>query len=117
MGELSFEKDKRLLKAAHFENVFENAVPAVSPQLTLLARKNSHSSPRLGITLPKKRVKKAVDRNRLKRLIRESFRHRANTLPKLDIVVIGKSGLAELTNEELTRLLRKLWNKLEKRCS
>ncbi|GAB4350592.1 MAG: hypothetical protein Kow0073_05070 [Immundisolibacter sp.] len=43
--------------------------------------------PRLGLVIPKRRVRLAVHRNRLKRWIRESFRHHQQRLPAADIVV------------------------------
>lgn len=116
MGLLSFEKDKRLLTPAHFEHVFSDAIPAVSPHITVLARHNNINHSRLGITVPKKRVKLAKDRNRLKRIFREYFRHNNADLPDIDIVVIAKSGVGELTNQQIVDCLNNLWRKLKKRC-
>ena len=116
MGENHFSREVRLLTPTHFEFVFKNATPAVSPNLTILARHNDVVTPRLGITVAKKRVKKAHDRNRVKRIIRESFRNQKQSLPNVDIVVVGKSGLDKLTNQELFLILDKLWKKLAKRC-
>ena len=101
----------------HFNYVFDNAIPVSSPSFTLLARNNGTERSRLGITIAKKRVKKAHDRNRLKRVIRESFRLRQNQLPNVDIVVIGKSNAEQLSNAQLFALLDKLWKKLAKRCA
>lgn len=117
MGENSFSRELRLLTPTHFENVFSQAIPAVSPQLTILARKNLYNHPRIGITLSKKRVRKAHDRNRLKRLIRESFRLQQHQLPYVDIVVVGKNGLDKMTNQQVSQLLGKLWKKLSHRCA
>lgn len=117
MGENHFSRELRLLSPTHFEYVFNNAIPSVSPQLTLLARKNDKTVPRLGITISKKRVKRAHDRNRLKRVIRESFRLQRQALPNIDIVVVGKSGLDKMGNTELFALLNKLWKKLALRCA
>ncbi len=117
MGENQFSRELRLLTPSHFRHVFDDAIPAVSPAFTVLARVNSQSNPRLGITIAKKRVRKAHDRNRLKRLIRESFRHQAKDLPNVDIIVIGKSGADTLTNQEVFKILEKLWKKLAKRCA
>lgn len=117
MGENHFSRELRLLSPTHFEFVFSNATPSVSPQLTLLARKNDKLNPRLGITISKKRVKRAHDRNRLKRIVRESFRLQRQDLPNIDIVVVGKSGLDKMSNQELFSLLNKLWKKLSQRCA
>ncbi len=117
MSSQEFSKEVRLLKPAHFEDVFSDATPAVSPQLTALAKKTTLKKSRLGITIPKKRVKKACDRNRVKRIIRESFRKRKDDFPNIDIVIIGKSGLDKLDNAEIFLLLEKLWKKLIKRCA
>jgi ribonuclease P protein component len=116
VGENNFSREVRLLTPTHFEFVFKNATPAVSQNLTLLARHNDVLTPRLGITIAKKRVKKAHDRNRVKRIIRESFRNQKQSLPNIDIVVVGKSGLDKLSNQELVLILNKLWKKLAKRC-
>ena len=116
MGENNFSRELRLLTPTHFEYVFSNAIPSVSPQLTLLARINTSDNPRLGITIAKKRVKHAHNRNKLKRIIRESFRLQRHSFPNIDIVVVGKSGLDKLSNQELFSLLSKLWKKLALRC-
>ncbi|WP_109340957.1 ribonuclease P protein component [Saliniradius amylolyticus] len=116
MGENQFSRELRLLTPTHFEYVFQQATPAVSPQLTLLARHNQLKHPRLGITLSKKRVKTACQRNRIKRILRESFRHRQHQLPSIDIVVVGKSGLDQLTNQQIFDLLERQWKKLSHRC-
>ncbi|GAB3025980.1 ribonuclease P protein component [Bowmanella dokdonensis] len=117
MGENQFSRELRLLTPTHFENVFQQAIPAVSPQLTLLARLNNLDNPRIGITLSKKRVRRAHDRNRIKRIVRESFRLHQHKLPHADIVVVGKSGLDQLTNAQLFELLERLWKKITHRCS
>lgn len=116
MGENNFSRELRLLTPTHFEYVFNNAIPAASSQITLLARFNQNSHPRLGITLSKKRVKFAHNRNRVKRIIRESFRLQRQSFPNIDIVVVGKTGVDKMSNQELNFLLNKLWKKLAKRC-
>jgi len=112
----SYPRESRLLTPKNFSFVFEQAIPSVSPSLTLLARYNAIDNARLGITVAKKRVKNASDRNRIKRIIRESFRLKRHSLPNIDIIVIAKHGIGSLTNQELHKQLEKLWNKLNKRC-
>ena len=117
MGENQFSRELRLLTPSHFKFVFDNATPAVSPTFTVLGRVNQLGHPRIGITLAKKRIRKANQRNRIKRLIRESFRHRTQQLPNIDIVVVGKTGADNLTNDEIYAVLDKLWKNLAKRCN
>ena len=117
MANHAFPRELRLLTPEHFKNVFNEPVRAASPPLTLLAKVNSLGHPRLGLTVPKKVLKRAVWRNRIKRLTRESFRHKQHELPAIDIVVIAKSGIGKLDNAEITQLLEKLWRTLSRRCN
>lgn len=105
-----------MLTPSHFTYVFNDAVPAASPTFTALARANNIKHPRLGITIAKKRVKRAHERNRLKRIIRESFRQHQHHLPKVDIIVMAKSGADKLPNKAVFEALETLWKKLIKRC-
>lgn len=81
----------------------------------MLACKNAANHPRLGLTIAKKKVKKAHARNRLKRLIRDSFRLRQHQLVNIDIVVMAKPNADQLSNEELQQQLHKLWKRLNHR--
>lgn len=56
--------------------------------------------PRLGV-ITTKRVGKAVRRNRVKRLLREFFRHHKGNLPPKDIVIIAKQGAVHLKYAEV----------------
>ncbi|WP_221774916.1 ribonuclease P protein component, partial [Citrobacter braakii] len=61
--------------------------------LLILARENGLDHPRLGLVIGKKSVKLAVQRNRLKRLMRDSFRLNQKMLAGLDIVIVARMGL------------------------
>jgi ribonuclease P protein component len=65
----------------------------------------------LGITIAKKQVKRAYQRNRCKRLLRESFRHRQHRLPAMDFIAIAKKGIEALDNPHFTALVAKLWQR------
>ena len=69
-----FPKRARLLKPAEFSRVFKKAHRSSDRQLTILAAPNDLDYPRLGLAISKKHAKRAVDRNRIKRIVRESFR-------------------------------------------
>lgn len=111
-----FPRESRLLTPRQFSFVFEKAIPAVSPTITILARFNDINNPRLGITVAKKKVKLAVQRNRIKRCIRESFRLHAHQLPNVDIIVVAKQGVGQQDNGLIHDQLCKLWKRLIKRC-
>ncbi|AOV98469.1 Ribonuclease P protein component [Edwardsiella tarda] len=100
-----------MLTPNHFNFVFQQPQRAGTPQLTILGRMNSLGYPRIGLTVAKKHVKRAHERNRIKRLTRESFRLRQHSLPAMDFVVIVKKGVQELDNRALTEMLEKLWRR------
>jgi ribonuclease P protein component len=105
-----FDKTKRLLNKSEYNQVFKQAEKIVTSDLIVLHRKNSIGNARIGFVLAKKNIPKACQRNRLKRLLRESFRQ--SYLPAVDIVVIGRYGLSNVSNEALTSKLGNTWKKL-----
>ena len=110
-----FDKDLRLTSAGEFDHVFASPGRSANRCFTILARPNQRPYPRLGLIISKRCAKSAVQRNRLKRLIRESFRLSQQELSTLDVVVIGKSPAVEKTNQELLALLGRQWKELQ-RC-
>ncbi|WP_304638600.1 ribonuclease P protein component [Pseudomonas sp.] len=111
--DLGFGRDCRLLTPAQFKAVFDGApCKASGPSLLLLARPNGLDQSRLGLVIAKKNVRRAVDRNRVKRVARESFRHHRDGLGSLDIVVLARKGLGELDNAALHALFSDMWRRL-----
>lgn len=100
-----------MLTPSHFTFVFQQPHRAGTPQITILGRLNSLGYPRIGLAVAKKHVKRAHERNRIKRLTRESFRLHQHTLPAIDFVVIAKKGVADLNNRALREALEKLWQR------
>ena len=112
-----FSKEFRLLAAREYQRVFNKAqVKAPSKHLLLLASFNGLNHSRLGLVIGKKNVKRAVDRNRCKRVLRESFRIEQTNLPALDIIAIARFGMADLDKIEISRLAHSLLRKLSKRA-
>lgn len=111
MVKLSFSRELRLLTPSQFSYVFEQPLRASTPQVTILARQNHLEYPRLGLAVPKKHLKRAHDRNRIKRLTRECFRLLQNTLPHYDFVVVAKQGIGQLDNATFNQMLDKLWQR------
>ncbi|GMQ96974.1 MAG: ribonuclease P protein component [Gammaproteobacteria bacterium] len=107
----------RLKRPEEYHRVFSgNPVKIQSKALTLLALPNVLGQPRLGIAVPKKHVPLSVQRNRLKRLVRESFRAHQNKLMPLDIVIMARSNVAELSNREIVNRLNEQMDALVKKC-
>jgi len=87
------------------------------PLLTLIWLPNTLQQPRLGLTIAKKSLKASVQRNRLKRLIREYFRTHQQSLPHGDLVFIGQTGLARAPQSEWKAAIDELCRDLIRRCA
>lgn len=108
-----FCREKRLLTPRHFKAVFDSPSGKVpGKNVLLLARDNGLDHPRLGLVIGKKSVKHSVERNRLKRQIRESYRLNQEVLNGWDIVIVARKGLGDLDNPELAQQFGKLWKRL-----
>jgi ribonuclease P protein component len=68
---------------------------------------------RLGLAVSRKVSKRAVERNRIKRIIRESFRSHRETLPPLDVLVIARASASTSANPVLRVDLDHAWRKLK----
>ena len=85
-----FGREKRLLTPRQFKAVFDSPTGKVpGKNLLILARDNGLDHPRLGLVIGKKSVKLSVERNRLKRQIRESYRLNQEVLNGWDIVIVA----------------------------
>ncbi|PMR71145.1 ribonuclease P protein component [Halomonas heilongjiangensis] len=113
MSRQDFPRRLRLLTAGDFRRVFDTAAYKVHGKgLMALASPNDLGHPRLGLVFSKKNVRRAVDRNRLKRLARESIRLQQQRLPSVDIVILARRGVHELDNASLHRQLHGMWKRL-----
>ena len=111
-----FGRQQRLLNPSEYKFVFDRPIKASNAYLSVLARDNGQDIARLGLAVPKRQIKSAVVRNRIKRLIRESFRYNQTGLAGLDIVVLVRAGAAHVANPTFLQDLDKLWDRLEKQC-
>ena len=71
---------------------------------------------RLGLAVAKKQVRRANRRNRLKRLVRESFRENQHRLAGVDLVVIALAAADREPGAVLRGALARHWRKLAERC-
>ena len=113
VGAARFPRDARLTGSAQFQRVFKNArLRSTDAVLAVLAVENELSIARLGLAISRKAARRAVARNRVKRLIRNSFRVNRQHLSGLDIVVIGRPGIENKSNAELLNALARHWKRL-----
>lgn len=97
-----FPPNARLRVSAEFQAVFKAGRRLSSPQLRLFAHVRAEASaPRLGVAVSKKVDKRAVGRNRIKRLARETFRRERHRLPAGDYVLIAQPGASALSSDDL----------------
>ena len=112
-----FEKTLRLLNAGEYQAVFdESRLKVSSAEILFLARKNDLDRPRLGLVIAKRNVRLSVQRNRVKRNVRETFRHYQHSLKGIDVIVLARRGLDQLDNKQMQDVCTQLWQQLEKRA-
>ena len=113
----TFLNTARLSQPDHYRRVFDNPEYRVSSgAFLLLATPGATQSSRLGLVFAKKNIRLAVRRNRIKRLVREHFRHHAFE-EAIDLVVLARSGADHLDNPRLWQDLDQLWNALVKKVN
>lgn len=108
MADSRFEKHFRLLSARDFEELKVGSHSYKKPSLIVYFKKNSFNQSRIGLSVPKK-IGKAHDRNRLKRLLREFFRQSPYKFLGFDIllVVSWTRNIAPLSDSEKESILHK----------
>lgn len=119
MLSFGFSAELRLLQAADFKSVFDGALYKVHQSgFMLLAVPSTNQNldhARIGLVIAKRKIKRAHERNRVKRLARESFRLHQAELPALDIVLMAKADAQNLPNDVLQQELNLAWRQLLKR--
>jgi len=108
-----FSRKSRLIKPAQYKYVFSKPKRSIDNNFIIIAKKNNENYPRLGLAISKKNIKLAVQRNRIKRIIREFFR--INIIVNnvgIDFVVMAKKNLSNIDNSSLKISLNNNFNKL-----
>ncbi len=105
-----YPRTHRLLAAAQYQSVFRHCERKAADRfLTVLALRNSLAYPRLGTTVSIRNAGGAVQRNRIRRLIRESFRQHQDMLAGWDLVVLARAGIGARSNPQLFSALENHW--------
>ena len=109
-------KTCRVLHSTDYSTVLRSGKKTNDPLFSVTTAPNTLQQTRLGITVSRKVSKKAVVRNRIKRQVRESFRHNRPGLGSVDMIVIARQPAASSTNPEIRAALQKHWDKIRQQC-
>ncbi|ASJ76892.1 ribonuclease P protein component [Granulosicoccus antarcticus] len=108
----SFTRSARLLTAGDYSEVFKQNKRYSDNYWTILVRRDDLRSPRLGLAIAKKRAKRAVDRNKIKRVAREAFRYQQSTLAGLEMVVMNRDAATKASTADLRASIDALFLKM-----
>jgi ribonuclease P protein component len=78
----------------------------------VIARPNGLGHARLGLAVGVRAAGNAVNRNRVKRVVREAFRHIHQELPAVDLVVNARPAAGKASNADMTASVMALWNRI-----
>jgi ribonuclease P protein component len=107
----------RLRTTAEFKQLFRRANKISTSFCGIYYSVNDLSYPRLGIVVAKKSIKRAVERNYFKRIVRESFRLLIPSLQSIDIVILAYQTAVKAGEQELRKCLNVHLKKLLKESS
>ena len=104
-----FGPERRLRRRNDFSKILSGGIRLNVQVVTIVVRPNEADHPRLGLAVSRRVARSAVTRHRLKRHIRESFRHHTESLAGLDVVVLARPGAAKMDSGRLRGVLTRGW--------
>jgi ribonuclease P protein component len=116
-GRLTLPAQRRLRRKSDFEAAYARGRRFGNGFFAVTARPNDIGGPRLGLAVSVKNAGNSVERNRIRRTIRESFRLHQHDLPPVDLVVSARARARDAAGEELRTSLALLWKKVTEQCA
>jgi ribonuclease P protein component len=114
---LRFGPELRLRSKPQFDAIYASGRRIDDRFFGLRVKPNGLGIPRIGLAVAVKTAGNAVRRNRLRRLVRESFRLARLELPAVDIVVAAKFPATEAPAATLRASLATLWQRVASTCA
>ena len=114
---LRFPPAKRMRRPREFQRVYAGGMRVGNEYFTVNAQANGLTCARLGMSVAARMLRQAVARNRVRRLIRESFRVNQVNLPPLDIIVGVRTAVRAADNAQLRAGLAQIWLKVTALCA
>jgi len=114
---LRLGRELRLRSKLQFDALYASGKRVDDRFFGLRVKPNGLDHPRIGLAVAVKAVGGAVPRNRLRRLIRETFRLAQHGLPAVDIVVAAKIPAREAPAATLRASLATLWQRVASTCA
>ena len=107
-----YPPELRLKTQTELRHVLEKRLRLFSRFYTISYSPNAKSHARIGFAISKRQIKKAHDRNRIRRIAKEAFRLRQDEIFGLDLVIMASHQALGVENEELRRCIDGLLSKL-----
>jgi ribonuclease P protein component len=114
---LTFPAARRLRRKWEFDQLYARGKRLGNIHFGMTVQANTLGLARLGLAVASKPFGGSVPRNRIRRLIRESFRLRQHELPCVDMVISARTPAREASPAVLRASLDGLWDKVKVQCA
>ena len=114
---LKFPAARRVRRKWEFDQLYAHGKRLGNNHFGITVHPNELGLARLGLAVASKPFGGSVPRNRIRRLIRESFRLRQHELPDVDLVVSARPRAKEASPAQLRASLDGLWDKVKLQCA
>lgn len=120
-GRAAFPRAARLTRPSEFKRIFDKPVVSADAFFRVLARAGTGTGPRLGMAVSRNVERRAAGRNRIKRIVRESFRRYFGAESPggcpVDVIVLPRQLCARTDNRQLSESLQRHWVRIVARVA